>query len=125
ILALRESLPKFASVQTMSTSELKRFFRLPRFEDHLELARIHAVAGDGDLSGYDYAAERFMAWSKDEIAPSPLISGEDLIGLGYRPGPLFKEVLTRVEDEQLEGRLTSRDEAVEFVRTEYGERTSS
>lgn len=125
ILALAENLPRFAAIQDMSTSALKRFFRLPRFEDHLELARIHAVASDADLSGYGYASERYLGWTRAEIAPSPLITGEDLIAIGYRPGPLFKEILTRVEDRQLEGQLSSRDQALDFVRAEYGKENPS
>src|SRR5579884_2174416 len=75
ILALVESFPKFAAVKSMPLRVLKRFFRQPRFEDYLELARIHALAGDGDLEGYDYAQRKFAAWSTDIIAPPPLISG--------------------------------------------------
>lgn len=114
VIALVESLPKFAAVHEMSTSALKRFFRLPRFEDHLELARIH-----GEQTGYEFASGKYRSWTPEDIAPEPLITGEDLIALGMQPGPRFKEVLTRVEDEQLEGRLTSREQALQFVRREF------
>jgi poly(A) polymerase len=120
IIALRESLPKFDTIQEVSQSALKRFFRQPRFEDHLELARIHTVAGDGNLSGYDYAHLKYLSWSQDIIAPPPLISGQDLIEMGFRPGPIFTQILTRVEDEQLEGRLESRQQTLDFVRSHYG-----
>ena len=50
------------------------------------------------------------------LKPPPLLTGNDLIAMGYTPGPLFSEILDAVEDAQLEGRLTSRDEAREFVR---------
>src|SRR5262249_54052035 len=120
ILSLRQSLPVFERIQQMATSALKRFFRQSRFEEHLELARIHGLAGDSDLSGYEYAKDKFAAWPKEVIAPILLISGQDLIDMGLSPGPIFAEVLTRVEDEQLEGRLTSRQEALDFVQTHYG-----
>jgi poly(A) polymerase len=55
----------------------------------------------------------------EAIRPNPLITGRDLIEAGYAPGPRFKEVLAAVEDAQLEGRLTSRDAAMEFVRREF------
>jgi poly(A) polymerase len=55
----------------------------------------------------------------EAIRPTPLITGRDLIEAGYEPGPRFKEVMTAVEDAQLEGRLTSREEAMEFVRREF------
>jgi poly(A) polymerase len=48
-----------------------------------------------------------------------LVSGEDLIAAGYKPGPRFKEILSAVEDAQLEGRLQSREQALEYVRAEF------
>jgi poly(A) polymerase len=47
------------------------------------------------------------------------VSGDDLIAAGYAPGPRFREILESVEDAQLEGRLFSRDTALEFVRREF------
>lgn len=121
MVALVENLPKFSEIGEMSISSLKRFFRLARFEDHLELARIHAVAAGERLENYSYASRKFQEWSDEDIAPAPLITGEDLIALGFLPGPRFKEILTHVEDEQLEGRLTSSTQALEFVLRHYGE----
>jgi hypothetical protein len=120
VLALVESLPSFYKVRTMSTSALKRFFRLARFEDHLELARIHGIAAGEDLEDYRYASRRHQEWTGEDIAPRPLISGEDLIVLGFTPGPQFKEILTRVEDEQLEGRIVDHSQALDFVLQHYG-----
>jgi poly(A) polymerase len=119
VLSLAQNLPRFGEVQKMSTSELKRFFRLPRFEDHLQLAWIHAAAGSGDFTAYDIVNSKFVGWSREEIAPHLLVTGADLIALGYSPGPRFKEILTRTEDEQLEGRLISREAALDFVRMHY------
>jgi poly(A) polymerase len=119
VLALVESLPKLYRVRTMSLSETKRFFRIPRFEDYLELARVHGLAAGEDLKDYEYAKHLYRGWTREDMAPTPLISGDDLINLGFAPGPTFKEILTRVEDEQLEGGLTSRDQAVQFVLRHY------
>jgi len=55
----------------------------------------------------------------EEVRPSRLLTGEDLKAMGFRPGPLFREILQAVEERQLEGRLSGREEAVEFVRREY------
>jgi poly(A) polymerase len=119
ITALVENLPQFSEARHMSMSSLKRFFRLSRFEDHLELARIHALASEGDLSDFNYVKQKAREWSVEEIWPQPLITGDDLIVMGLPPGPKFKEVLTRVEDEQLEGRLATREQALEFVRRHF------
>lgn len=121
ISALVENLPRFLDIQNMSVSALKRFFRLARFEDHLELVRIHAAAAGIDPIAYDYALRKRGEWNENDIDPTPLISGDDLIALGFVPGPRFREILTCVEDEQLEGRLLNREQAVEFVRRCYGE----
>jgi poly(A) polymerase len=54
-----------------------------------------------------------------------LISGDDLIEMGYKPGPLFKRILVRVEDEQLEGSIVSREQALDFVRSQYSRSSPS
>jgi poly(A) polymerase len=103
----------------MSLSALKRFFRLLHFEDHLELARSTATASGRGLENYTFANDRYRAMSPAEISPAPLITGLDLIAIGFKPGPLFARILTRVEDEQLELRLTTRDEAIAFVSRHF------
>ena len=119
IVSLMENRERFRTVRTMPVRTLKRFFRLYRFEDHLELARICAAASGADLEDYNYALLMHRTWSQEDISPKPLISGEDLMELGFRPGPLFKEILARVEDEQLEGRVRERQQAIEFVSANY------
>jgi len=120
IVALVEDLPQFSRVRQMSASTLKRFFRLNRFEDHVELAHIHLRAGAQDLSDVDYVLRKRAEWTDQDVFPEPLITGEDLIALGFTPGPLFKEILTRIEDEQLEGHLADRAQALDFVKRHYG-----
>jgi poly(A) polymerase len=119
IIDLAENLPRFSEVLKMSISVLKRFFRLDRFEDHLLLARIHAQAAGETLANYEYAWAKRQEWADDEIWPEPLVTGNDLIAMGFTPGPMFKEILTRVEDEQLEGGLLNREQALEFVRRNF------
>jgi len=120
ILALIGNLPQFSRVRQMSVAEIKRFFRLNRFQDHVELARIHLMAAGKDLSDVNYVLGRLAAWTDKDIYPEPLITGDDLIAIGFPPGPVFKEILTTVEDAQLEGRLRNRSEALDFVKGRYG-----
>ena len=119
IEALVENLPRFSEVRKMSVSSLKRFFRTERFEDHLELARIQALASGVEAVAYAYALQKRREWRDDQVWPQPLITGNDLIAMGFAPGPRFKEILTQVEDEQLEGRLTSHDEAIRFIKNHF------
>ncbi len=120
IIALIGNLPQFSRVHEMSVAELKRFLRLSRFEDHVELARIHLMADAKDLADVNYVLSKRASWTDKDICPEPLITGNDLIMMGLTPGPIFKEILTTVEDAQLEGRLTDRSEALEFVKKRYG-----
>jgi poly(A) polymerase len=119
VIALVENLPRFSEVRQMPVRTLKRFFRLDRFHDHLELARIHRVTGGQDLVDYQFARNKRKEWSEKDIWPEPLITGDDLIAMGFPPGPAFKEILTRIEDEQLEGRLTTRQESLDYVKREF------
>ncbi len=119
ILALVANHMRFGDVQRMKQSTLKKFLRLPAFDEHLELHRIDCLSSHGQLDSYDYSREQLQSIPPEAIRPTPLITGRDLIEAGYEPGPRFKEVLTAVEDAQLEGRLASREAAMEFVRREF------
>jgi len=119
IVSLVGNQDTFSRIQRMSISEQKRFLRLHRFDDHLELHRIRSEASGDSLSDYDFVESKRKFWSEDVIRPKPLISGADLITLGFAPGPSFKKILTIVEDEQLEGKLLDRQAALGFVRERF------
>jgi len=119
ILALVENHMRFADVQRMKESTLKKFLRLPAFDEHLELHRIDCLSSHGWLDSYNYAREQLRTLPPEAIRPQPLVTGRDLIEAGYEPGPRFKEILGAVEDAQLEGRLTTSDSAMEFIRREF------
>jgi poly(A) polymerase len=110
---------RFADIERMKQSTLKRFLRLPRFEEHLALHRLDAESSNGILTFYNFAREQLNSFPPEAIRPAPLISGNDLIAAGYASGPRFKEILAAVEDGQLEGRFKNREEALEFVRREF------
>ncbi len=119
ILALVANHMRFADVERMKQSTLKKFLRLPAFDEHLELHRIDCLSSHGQLDAYEYSREQLRSIPPEAIRPTPLITGQDLIEAGYEPSPRFKEVLSAVEDAQLEGRLTSREAAMEFVLREF------
>jgi poly(A) polymerase len=103
----------------MRLSTLKRFLREEGIEELLELARIDALSSSGDLQYYHFCQERRSQMQEEEIRPEPLLRGTDLIEMGYIPGPIFTEILRQVEDAQLGGELTSRQEAIEWVKQKY------
>jgi poly(A) polymerase len=119
ILALVDNHMRFAHATQMSESTLKKFLRMPRFDEHLELHRLDCVASNGILTSYDYVREKMAATPPEVMRPAPLVTGEDLIAAGYQPGPRFKEILEAVEDGQLENRLHSKEEAMEFIRHQF------
>ena len=119
ILALVENHMRFAHAMRMSESTFKKFARLPRFEQHLELHRLDCQASHGDLTSYNFTREKVASLPPQAIRPAPLLTGDDLIAAGYNPGPRFKEILSAVEDAQLEGRLQAKNQALEFVRRQF------
>jgi len=116
VLSLVANHMRFSSVAQMKESTLKRFFRLPGFEEHLELHRLDCESSHRDLSLYDFAKEKFHSLPQEQIRPTPLITGDDLIAAGYQPGPQFKDLLTAVEDAQLDGSISTKEEAMGLVR---------
>jgi len=119
IAALVANHLRFADAKKMKESTLKRFLRLDRFEEHLELHRLDCLASHRDLSLYEFTKSRFEQTPAEQIRPEPLITGDDLIAAGYKPGPRFKQILSAVEDAQLEGALATTDEALSFVAREF------
>lgn len=120
ILALIENHMRIADAPRMKDSTLKRFFRLPCFEEHLALHKMDCLAAHGNLDIYDFVSERFRALPEEEVRPKPLLTGDDLIAAGYSPGPQFKEMLQTVEDAQLDGAINSREEALALIRQRFG-----
>jgi poly(A) polymerase len=117
VCALVANHMRFANITRMKESTLKRFFRLPRFEEHLELHRLDCMGSHRGLDLYNFALEKLRSLPPDQIRPAPLITGDDLIAAGYSPGPLFKELLRAVEDAQLEGSIHTREEALALARS--------
>ncbi len=119
ILALIDNHMRFGHVMRMKESTLKRFLRLPGFDQHMALHRADSLASHGNLSTYEYLREKMSETPPQQIRPEALVNGNDLIAAGYSPGPKFREILEAVEDAQLEGRLQSHDGALEYVRREF------
>jgi poly(A) polymerase len=105
---------KFKDVFQMRESTLTRFVRQPGFEQLLALHAADAAATDGNLAFHEFAASRYDE-QKRIGASDKLLTGEDLIQLGLRPGPRFSEILRVIEDLALERKLASKEEALEYV----------
>jgi poly(A) polymerase len=123
IVALIQNHMRFGDVEKMKASTLKRFFRLPDFPEHLALHRIDCLSSHADLSLYEYARQRYETTPEEEVRPRLLVTGRDLIDAGYPPGPEFKAMLAAAEDAQLEGAVTTREEALAWIAERFGGRS--
>lgn len=120
IVALVQNHMRFADVERMKTSTLKRFFRLEKFDEHLVLHRMDAMASNRDLHYWEFARERWQSMPEEAVRPRPLLTGRELIAAGYKPGAQFREMLQTSEDAQLEGIVQSAEEALRLVQERFG-----
>ena len=109
----------FKDVPRMRVAKLKRFMARPTFEEELELHRVDCASSHAMLDNYDFLVRKKEEFANQPIIPPPLVTGDDLIALGMKPGPKFGEILEAVETRQLEGTLKSREEALDWLKHEY------
>ena len=119
IVALVANHMKFKDVAQMRQSTLKRFVRLPQFGEHLALHELDCKASHGFLDAYNTVREFLATTPPELVRPARLLTGDDLNEMGYAPGPVFHAILGALEDAQLEGLLTSKDQAKDFVLQHY------
>ncbi|HWT65590.1 MAG TPA: CCA tRNA nucleotidyltransferase [Terracidiphilus sp.] len=120
ILALVEHHMRFADTPRMRASTLKRFLRLERFDEHLALHRMDCLAAHGNLDNWTFVRDQLAALPAEAVRPCPLLTGRELIAAGYRPGPAFRPMLHAAEDAQLEGAITTPEEALALLRAHFG-----
>ena len=108
---------RFKDVFQMRLSTLKRFLRLPRFDEHLELHRLDCLASNGYTDSYEFVRKKLVEIGKDELRPKRLLTGKDLIRAGYAPGPMFGRALEAAETAQLDGEIATPEEALAVARS--------
>ncbi len=107
---------QFMNVQQMRTAKLKRFMSEPTFTEEMELHRVDCGSSNGFTDNYEFLQAKAVEFASEPLIPPPLVTGRDLIKLGLKPGPRFKEILESVQTEQLEGRILDREPALDYVR---------
>ena len=110
---------RFKDFPRMKRSTQIRFLRMNGFSEHLELHRLDCLASHGKLDNYNLAREMLDQLPQQEIRPIRLLSGKDLIRDGYKPSPLFKQILRAVEDAQLEGEIHTPEDALHLVHQRF------
>jgi len=120
ILALVDNHMRFKDVGQMRSSTLKRFVRLSRFDEHMELHRLDCLSSNRQLESYEFVRKLLGEIPVEQIHPARLLTGNDLKQMGFQPGPSFSQILRAVEDAQLEGELSSAEAAAEYVQRKFG-----
>jgi len=119
IVALVREHLRVGELPKMRAAKAKRFLLRDDIADHLELHRVDCLASHGDLAVWEWATRAREALLAEEPRPRRLLTGDDLIAMGYRSGPRFAQMLEFVEDAQLEGRVHTREEATALVRETF------
>jgi poly(A) polymerase len=119
ILALIANHMKFKDVEQMRPATLKRFVRLPRFEQHMELHRLDCSSSNRRLQSYNFVRRLLEETPPEQIRPAKLLTGNDLLDMGYKQGPMFGQILASLEDAQLEGKIETQDEAKRYVLSKF------
>jgi len=109
----------FKDVPNMRVATLKRMMARPTFEEELELHRVDCLASHGMLDNHATLVARREDFGREPLIPEPLVTGHDLIALGWKPGKRFADVLQAVQTRQLEGTLSSREEALAWISTAF------
>ena len=109
----------FKDVQLMRVSRLKRFMARPGFETEMELHRVDCASSHGALDNYEFLTAKREEFAKEPLIPPPLVTGRDVLALGWKPGPKVGEILEAVQTRQLEGTLATREDALAFLREQY------
>ena len=109
----------FKDVQHMRVARLKRFLARPTITDELALHKVDGQSSNGDLSNYEFLTRKIEEFSHEPLIPPPLLTGNDLMRLGYQPGPQFKTILEAVQSAQLEGVLTTPSDAESWARANF------
>src|SRR2546429_3568425 len=119
ISALVANHMRFGAVEAMKKATLKRFLRLPRFDEHLELHRLDCLSSHRHLDSYEFVQRFLDETPPDQVRPERLLTGDDLLAMGLQPGPEFARILRGIEDAQLEGQLKTKEEAKEYVIRDF------
>jgi len=109
----------FKDVQNMRTAKLKRFMAREGFDEELELHRVDCQSSHGALDNYDFLKTKAEEFANEPLIPPPLVTGHDLMALGWKPGPHFGPVLEAVQTAQLEGTLTTTEEAIAWIKANH------
>ncbi len=119
VLALTENHMRFMHVQDMRSNTVKKFLRMPDFDLHLALHRLDCLGSHGHLDNDLFCRGKLKELTTEDLRPPRLMTGHDLLALGFQPGPLVREILNALEDAQLNGEIATAQEAQQLVISRF------
>jgi tRNA nucleotidyltransferase (CCA-adding enzyme) len=121
-----EHLRPSAFYHARSTVRDGAFRRLAQRVDLELLARFaradcHGRGGRFDCSAMDWFIERARSLGVEHQPPAPILMGRHLMAMGLPPGRRMGEILHAVYEQQLDGTVTTLQEAESSARVMLGE----
>ena len=110
---------RLSDAPKMRQTRLKRLLRQADFADHLQLYRLDCLASHGDLTCWRFCVRQREELASEPEPPPSVLSGHDLIEMGYLPGPIFSEILAAVEEAQLDELISTPAEARRLVQQRF------
>ena len=123
LLALRDLVDAVATLSPTDIPGIKRLVRAPHWDKTCGVLESLEILVPGRWPNYRHLLEISQNWTPEDLNPPPLLTGYDLQHMGLKPGPLFKELLTALETEQLAGSIVSQEQARKWVQEQVAETT--
>ena len=122
VLWMLRSLPLLREPESIELADLKTLMSRAEWPDLLSLFAADLEVSRGEMKIHEAIRERAAAIPRDRIAPPPLLTGDDLVAMGFEPGPAFGRILDAIYRAQLNETLHTRVEAVEIAQGLAGQR---
>ena len=107
---------QFKDVKQMRKATLRRLLLRETFPLELELHRLDCLGSHGDLSHYDFLVEQAGELKNKPAIRPPLLTGDDLIKLGMKPGPAMGALLAEIREKQLAEELKNKRQAKAWAK---------
>jgi len=108
----------FMEVKKMRTATLKRMLSRPTMDDELALHRVDCLGSNGKLDNYEFMLAKREEFANAPLVPPRLVNGADLMQLGWPAGPELGRVLNDIQTLQLEGQLTTKEQAIAWAQSQ-------
>lgn len=116
VVWMLRSLPEVHDERLLELADLKLLMAKQPWPHLLELLRADLIAKGADVKPYERICRRAAAIPANEVAPPPLITGDDLSDMKMSPGPRMGEILTAIYRAQLNEEIVGREQALRMAQ---------